>query len=59
MWGTVFNWHRSLALLNTILKVWVSKIAAVYQMNNFQILNVNSGFYILINKAGNARTTYQ
>jgi len=56
MWGTVFNWHRSLALLNTILKVWGYKISAVYQMSNFQILNVNSGFYILINKAGNART---
>jgi hypothetical protein len=52
MCRTVFNWHRTLALLNTMLKVQGSKSAAIYQMNNYQILNMNPGFYILINKAG-------
>jgi hypothetical protein len=55
LWGTGFNWLRTLALLNTMLKVQGSKCAAIYQMSNYQILKHDPGFYILIDKAGNGR----
>jgi hypothetical protein len=42
---------------NRMPKVQGSESAAVYQMSNYQILNMNPGFYILINEAGNVHVT--
>ena len=45
--GAVFSWHRTLAVLNTILEVQGTKSAAVFHMSNYQTLNMNPCFYIL------------
>jgi hypothetical protein len=50
MWGTVFTWLM-------LVKVHSSESIGLYQTINYQILNMNTNFYILINKAGDVRIT--